>query len=109
MVRMALGPSNLPYTKPELMKEFGDHYFKRIDAHVTEEEKKTILERCQQKPKYLGDYQVEMIENVDGYKFHVDNGWVLVLASGTEPLIRFYAEANSIAKVDALLKAAIGK
>jgi phosphomannomutase len=34
----------------------------------------------------------------------VENGWVLVRASGTEPLIRFYAEAGSVSRVDALLK-----
>ena len=44
--------------------------------------------------------------DTDGFKFFVDHGWVLVRASGTEPLIRFYAEADSMAKVDALLAAA---
>jgi phosphomannomutase len=39
----------------------------------------------------------------------VDNGWVLVRASGTEPLIRFYAEADSKDTVRALLAAATGR
>ena len=40
----------------------------------------------------------------DGHKFFVDGGWVLVRASGTEPLIRVYAEGGSTAMVDALLE-----
>ncbi|MBS4029079.1 MAG: hypothetical protein KGZ58_10645, partial [Ignavibacteriales bacterium] len=93
----------------ELENEFGTHCYKRIDAHVTEEEKKSILERCERKPKFIGDEKVEMIETVDGYKFHIMNGWVLVRASGTEPLIRFYAEADSNERVDKLLNAIRGK
>jgi phosphomannomutase len=41
--------------------------------------------------------------DTDGVKYFVDRGWVLVRASGTEPLVRFYAEAESDALVDALL------
>ncbi|MBM4165677.1 MAG: phosphoglucomutase/phosphomannomutase family protein [Ignavibacteria bacterium] len=93
----------------ELENEFGKHCYKRIDAHVTDEEKKSILERCERKPKFLGDEKVEMIETVDGYKFHVKNGWVLVRASGTEPLIRFYAEADSMERVEKSLDAIRGK
>jgi phosphomannomutase len=45
-------------------------------------------------------------KDTDGIKLFVDGGWVLVRASGTEPLIRFYAEADSVQRVDALLDAA---
>lgn len=93
----------------ELQYEFGTHLFKRVDAHVTEEEKKSILERCEKNPRYLGEYAVHEIDKLDGYKFRVENGWVLVRASGTEPLIRFYAEADSNEKIDHLLNAAMGK
>jgi phosphomannomutase len=44
--------------------------------------------------------------DTDGHKFFVEGGWVLVRASGTEPLIRFYAEAESTEKVRKLLEAA---
>ncbi len=93
----------------ELQNEFGTHLFKRVDAHVTEEEKKSILERCEKNPRYLGEYAVQEIDKLDGYKFRVEKGWVLVRASGTEPLIRFYAEADSSEKIDHLLNAAMGK
>ena len=40
----------------------------------------------------------------DGYKFFVENGWLLIRASGTEPLIRFYSEADSMNKVNELIE-----
>ncbi|MGC4058428.1 MAG: hypothetical protein QM743_09985 [Chitinophagaceae bacterium] len=36
------------------------------------------------------------MENIDGIKYHLDNGgWLMLRASGTEPLLRVYAEGNS--------------
>jgi phosphomannomutase len=90
----------------ELMDEFGQHEFKRIDLHVTEREKAAIMKRCRTGLKEIGGYPVTGRSETDGFKFFIDGGWVLVRASGTEPLIRFYAEANSTATVDALLAAA---
>jgi phosphomannomutase len=90
----------------ELMIEFGWHYFNRIDAHMTEKEKQHILSAYKKGIKSLAGHAVQKVETTDGYKLFVHNGWVLVRASGTEPLIRFYAEADSVLRLDALLKAA---
>lgn len=93
----------------ELMKEFGWHYFNRIDKHLTEKEKQRVLKVYTKGVKSLAGFNVQRVETKDGFKLFVDNGWVLVRASGTEPLIRFYAEADSPDKVDLLLKAAISQ
>ena len=90
----------------ELMDEFGNHEFKRIDLHVTEKEKTAIIRKYQRGVSEIAGYPVLGRKDTDGFKFFVDGGWVLVRASGTEPLIRFYAEAESREQVDALLKAA---
>jgi alpha-D-glucose phosphate-specific phosphoglucomutase len=90
----------------ELMIEFGWHYYNRIDAHMTEKEKLRILAAYKKGVKSLAGNPVRRTETKDGFKLFFDNAWVLVRASGTEPLIRFYAEADSAMKVDALLKAA---
>ena len=90
----------------ELMEEFGWHFFNRIDAHLTEKEKNRILAVYKKGVKNLAGFPVQRVETRDGVKLFVENGWVLVRASGTEPLIRFYAEAESLDKVNALLKAA---
>ncbi len=91
----------------ELMNEYGWHYYNRIDAHLTEKEKRRILAGYKKGVTSLANYPVEHVETRDGFKLFVPNGWVLVRASGTEPLIRFYAEAESPEKVEALLKAAM--
>lgn len=90
----------------ELMSEFGWHYFNRVDAHLTEKEKKRILGQYKKGVKSLGGRRVERVETKDGFKLFVKDGWVLVRASGTEPLIRFYAEASSPESVQALLDSA---
>lgn len=90
----------------ELMDQFGWHYFHRIDAHLTEKEKNRILAVYKKGVKSLAGFPVVRTESRDGVKLFVDKGWVLVRASGTEPLIRFYAEADALEKVHALLKAA---
>jgi phosphomannomutase len=87
----------------ELMDEFGNHEFRRIDLHVTEREKVAIMKRFQRGLKEVAGRPVTGRRDTDGYKYFVENGWVLVRASGTEPLIRCYAEAESKEAVDALL------
>ena len=104
---MATRKRKLSELVEELMIEFGWHYYNRIDAHMTEKEKQKILASYKKGVKSLAGMHVRKVETTDGFKLFIDNGWVLVRASGTEPLIRFYAEADSMIRVDALLKAAL--
>jgi len=90
----------------EIMSEFGWHYFNRYDAHLTEKEKQRILAVYKKGVDEIGGNAIRHVETKDGYKLFVDNGWVLVRPSGTEPLIRYYAEADTPERVEALLKAA---
>lgn len=91
----------------ELDEEFGPHRYRRRDVHVTEAQKKAILGACAKKPLKIGRHNVLKIDTRDGYKFFVENGWLLIRASGTEPLIRFYAEAESMGKVNELIDEAL--
>jgi len=88
----------------ELDEEFGPHRYRRQDVRVTESQKKTIMAAAAKKPLKIGRYSVLNIQTQDGFKFNVEGGWLLIRASGTEPLIRFYAEAESISKVNELLE-----
>jgi phosphomannomutase len=103
---MAIRKKKLSELVDELMAEFGWHYFNRYDAHLTEKEKQRILAVYRKGPKQIAGFPVERIDTKDGFKLFVENGWILIRASGTEPLIRFYAEAETPEKVEALLKAA---
>jgi phosphomannomutase len=91
----------------ELMDEFGPRFYRRIDHHITPREKTVIMKKFTTKMTPIGGYPVRRVETIDGFKYFVDDGWLLVRPSGTEPLIRFYAEADSIEKTDRLLKAAM--
>lgn len=91
----------------ELFDEFGEHHYNRIDKHLTQKEKENIIKKCKSNPKKIGKFQIIKTDTTDGFKFFTLDGWILIRASGTEPLIRFYAEANTPQKVSDMLKAAM--
>jgi phosphomannomutase len=104
---MAAKKKTLKQLCDDLDKEFGPHRYRRRDVRVTEQQKKAILAACAKKPAKLGNHAVERIDTRDGYKFFVKKGWLLIRASGTEPLLRFYAEAESMTTVNELIDAAL--
>ena len=91
----------------ELMDEFGERHYRRIDHHITPKEKTSIMKKFTAGMKSIGGYPVTKVETIDGFKYFVQNGWLLVRASGTEPLIRFYAEAETVEKAEKMLRAAM--
>jgi phosphomannomutase len=55
-------------------------------------------------PKSLGGQEVTEVQTIDGVKYLlVDDSWMLIRPSGTEPVLRVYAEAREQGMVDALL------
>jgi phosphomannomutase len=103
---MAVRRKPLSALVEELMEEYGRHEFQRIDLHVTGKQKAAIMNRYRRGVREIAGERVIGRRDTDGHKFLLDRGWVLVRASGTEPLIRFYAEADSRERVAALLEAA---
>jgi phosphomannomutase len=75
----------------------GAFKFERIDMHLKEEEKLAIVANCEAGAyTSFGDLEVRRVENVDGFKYFFDNDeWVMIRASGTEPVLRTYAEATT--------------
>tara|TARA_B100001758_G_scaffold247942_1_gene268827 strand:+ start:35186 stop:36586 length:1401 start_codon:yes stop_codon:yes gene_type:complete len=89
----------------ELIKEVyeivGEFAFERIDLHIDNETKHSIIEDCKS-AKFIkfGKYVVEKVETIDGYKFFFDaDTWLMIRPSGTEPVLRIYAEAQTKNKV----------
>ena len=78
----------------------GEFAFERIDLHLDNDKKEKIVENCKNGVyESFGDLKIERIENIDGYKFYFDeNSWIMIRASGTEPVLRTYAEAKTQAK-----------
>jgi phosphomannomutase len=99
----------------DLQREFGPHHYGRRDLHIPEEVKQSAIQRARsEQTKRLGRYSVLKKEGLDGIKFFLDassngNGatpWILFRASGTEPLLRVYAEAASPELVEEILSSA---
>jgi len=89
----------------------GPHSYARHDIRFErtdyEERKRQVVERMRgQQPAEIAGVAVTGTRSDDGFKFLLaDTSWVLVRMSGTEPLMRVYAEAASPERVDELLHA----
>jgi phosphomannomutase len=93
-----------------LQSEYGQHHYGRIDMHLDNETKRDAMQRAGQRPGKIGKFKVKRIEDMDGMKFFFDvpdgrnaESWVLIRASGTEPLLRVYSEASSPELVQEIL------
>ncbi len=102
-----------------LQKEFGEHQYGRIDMHIEESLKQSAIARARavKAGEVFAGMKVLRVETLDGIKFFLENTvcaakpnaaetWLLLRASGTEPLLRVYCESCSTEAVDAVLKSA---
>lgn len=91
----------------ELYREVGEFAVERQDLHIHEELKQATMQRCKDDPfQEIGGYKVSKVEDLDGFKFHLgDQQWVMIRPSGTEPVLRVYAEAPSQNEALAILEA----
>ena len=99
-----------------LQQEYGEHQYGRIDLHIAEDLKNSAISRARKGVKEFAGMPVERVETLDGIKFFLRNPeastkpnaaetWLLLRASGTEPLLRIYAESCSSASVHRVLEA----
>jgi len=85
----------------EIYEIVGEFAFERIDLHIDNDDKLSIIEDCKAgKFTKFGKYEVERVETIDGFKFFFDaDTWLMIRPSGTEPVLRTYAEAKTQEKV----------
>lgn len=77
----------------------------RIGLRLTDELSKALPEKLKRDPAEIGGRKIESINRVDGVKFmFADGSWLLMRPSGTEPLVRIYAESESREDVEVLLE-----
>ena len=89
-----------------LEKEFGPHHYGRIDTHFPLEKRAALMDHLKQNPpsRLLRSPLVD-VKSFDGVKYvSQDGAWLMLRGSGTEPILRIYAEARSDADVRKLLR-----
>jgi phosphomannomutase len=89
-----------------LEKEFGPHRYGRYDAHYPLEKRAALMEKLKANPpaKLLRS-KLAKVDARDGVKFVAeDSTWLMLRGSGTEPVLRIYAEGKSDADMEKLLK-----
>ncbi len=102
-----------------LQEEFGEHQYGRIDMHIDDALKQSAIGRAKaiKAGEQFAGLKVLRVEALDGIKFFLENPsckdkknaaetWILLRASGTEPLLRVYCESCSVESVNAVLKTA---
>ncbi len=103
MARTGKRPSEL---LAELAEVVGPHEYARVDITIRAEEKEAIEAHVQaSEPDSIAGLAVVGRDQIDGYRFHLEGGWWLLMRfSGTEPLLRIYAEMPTADQVqDALI------
>ncbi len=92
----------------DLQAEYGPAHYARWDVHLaTQKPKKQVVKLIQDSaPTTFNGEQIVRVDTMDGIKFYMsDNSWLLIRPSGTEPVLRIYAEARTPEAVKALLEA----
>jgi phosphomannomutase len=104
----------------DLQAEYGEHHYGRIDLALPDDVKNSAIARAhalQSGDPVFAGMPILRQENLDGVKFFLDNPeaktkpnaaetWLLLRASGTEPLLRIYTESCSKESVAKLLESA---
>jgi phosphomannomutase len=102
MVKTGKTPSQLI---EYLFSKVGPHYYNRRDFHFPESERQSILNQTlESKPDIIDGSRVVRFDRTDGFRYTLQDGsWLLIRFSGTEPLLRIYAETNSPERIDRIL------
>jgi len=99
-----------------LQSEYGPHFYARRDLRIPNDVKEAAIARAAAaETTRLGRYKILKKEDLDGIKFFLDapiqdrgaEAWILLRSSGTEPLMRIYAEASSPELVEEMLEEAV--
>ena len=108
MEYMAKSGKTLENLIEEVYAVSGPFFYDRWDLHIENDHKARVMEALAAGAyPAFGPYTVQRMETVDGYKcWLTDDEWVMFRASGTEPVLRIYAESNSRSETEAILKAA---
>jgi len=89
-----------------LYSKVGPHYYQRRDFSFPKDQRQAITKSVGDNlPQSIDGVKVTKINTSDGFHLTLaDTSWLLIRFSGTEPVLRVYAESNSQARVEKLLE-----
>jgi phosphomannomutase len=90
----------------DLLKNYGLAMYRRVDIRLKRPVAKTLITRRMMEgaPKRIGGELVVEVQDTDGVKYILeDDSWLLIRPSGTEPVLRVYAEGQSDEIVEKLI------
>ncbi|MCX6006199.1 MAG: phosphoglucomutase/phosphomannomutase family protein [Chloroflexi bacterium] len=90
----------------DLFKKVGPHFYDRLDVHITDTVKQQMIAKLMQaKIDKIGQLKVVKLDTRDGFRYKLSDGsWLLIRFSGTEPLVRIYAESSSDEEVQKFIQ-----
>tara|TARA_Y100000766_G_C18906642_1_gene606148 strand:- start:307 stop:1716 length:1410 start_codon:yes stop_codon:yes gene_type:complete len=91
----------------EVYELVGEFKYCRDDLHIDEKLKNSIVKKCiNNEFSSFGEYEVLKVDKTDGFKFILhDDQWLMIRPSGTEPVLRCYAESKDLDGAKAILAA----
>lgn len=90
----------------EMYKRFGRFWYERLDIEYPDDKKKRMVPSLKKKLRgHLLDKKITEVKDYDGLKVIAeDSSWLLFRLSGTEPILRIYAEAPTKRRVKRLIE-----
>ncbi|MES0342753.1 MAG: phosphoglucomutase/phosphomannomutase family protein [Anaerolineales bacterium] len=91
----------------DLLAEVGPAHYKRVDLRLARPivKEQMVKQLAEDAPSSIGGVEISSVNTMDGVKYLLaDDSWLLIRPSGTEPVLRVYAEARDPEQVSRLLE-----
>ena len=102
---VAVEQKSLQELLSDLYSRVGEIHTKRINIHLSPQLEAALPDKFANPPEKIGEHKIVEVIRIDGNKYLLDDGsWLLFRKSGTEPVVRLYAETGSFESLTALIE-----